>query len=71
MPESKCNRGKLNPSSAETSISQDNYVNTMAADTLPPCVVGASATMILIKQDGRIFLLKKKMKQSSVKFVSK
>ena len=38
-------------SSAETKIFQENQANTMAADTLAPCVTRASAAMILPMQD--------------------
>ena len=36
----------LNPS-AQTGIFHDNYANTLAADTMTPCLVGSPAAMVL------------------------
>ena len=40
----------FNPLGAETRIFQDNYVDTIAADTLALCISRPSAAMVLIMQ---------------------
>ena len=48
--------GGVNPYRAATGIFREIWVNTMAADVLPPCVARTSATMVLTLQDTRILV---------------
>ena len=42
---------RLNPCAAETGMPRYNYVNTVAANALVPCVTSSSVTMMFILQD--------------------
>ena len=46
----------FNPSCAENWILQENNINTLAADTLAPCVTRSSAAMVLSIQDKFVFV---------------
>ena len=47
----------FNPSGARTGIFHGNWVNTMAADDLAPCVTRSSVTIVLIMQDKQVLVL--------------
>ena len=44
----------VNPSGDETGIFGKNYLNTMTADDLAPCIARSSAAMVLIMEDEQI-----------------
>ena len=44
----------FNPSGVGTRIFKENWVNTMAADALAPCIARSSAAMVLTLQDKQV-----------------